>query len=134
MIDVLKDIDKSIEKADNEMASNDDMQKDIILEIGAPWNWIYQFVAHNSPQLKSYNFIEAEEIKKEEEASVSSNVDEKTEEDAFLGVVPKMDGVGSTISKEVVTEFLDYLKSRSTKENGLIFPQMFQETDCPPMM
>lgn len=135
---------------DNENANNID-QSIIMHELGAPWSWMYDFIEHNSPTIKSYSFIE---IVDDEEQSVPNVTPIETKVDKSVDVmsdlsrakslierdanefdvdVPIMPGIGQPIQQEVVNDFLNYLRYRAIDENGMIFPRHFKETLCPKM-
>lgn len=117
----------------NQTNDDDDLKKDdtkwkydIIRRIGAPWNWIYQFVDHCSPLAKSYNFYECEHKlynQEYDEYFDASNFDE-------LNVT----GAGTTISAEITDTFLNFAKIKALQNDGIISLKRIKEHEnCPPM-
>lgn len=135
---------------DNEKDKFD--QSIVMHELGAPWSWMFEFVEHNKPANKSYNFIEIGEIdeQKDEPHATPVGDDNREIDDTAAGVahannsferdnnqvdvdVPVMPGVGGPIQKRIASDFINYLRGRSIDENGMIFPRHFKEADCPKM-
>lgn len=101
----------------------DDFQKmhSIILrELGAPWYWIFDFVVHSSPERKSYNFIELApgQVDNENEA-----VNDDTEGED--------DDMNISGDNENAHKFIEYLKIHSIESNGMVYPHLFRNLDCP---
>lgn len=142
-------------------AANSDDEKDIqdqlnvMHELGAPWSWMFEFVEHNAPASKSYNFIEicgmetadvpyvspivldGPHNENAENAEIASDLpDTESIERKSSQVdanVPIMPGIGKSTSEAIAHEFLNYVRYRSIDENGMIFPRHFKEADCPKM-
>jgi hypothetical protein len=55
------------------------------------------------------------------------------EEEKLACTVQPMPGIGKAISDGTVARFLAYLTTRACEQNGLICPENFDETECPPM-
>lgn len=119
------------ENTKNDKDTTDDLNiklhEKLIFEIGAPWNWIYRFVSHNSSHIKSYNFCEC----------IVQNASSKDETIAALNepfecFVTQMPGIGSSISSETVQNFLNFIESQ-INDDGLMFPKHFNDTNCPPI-
>lgn len=135
LIEALQQSEKTMDDVDGEIEIDEQMQMIAIREIGAPFNWIHQFLVHNSSQFMSYNFIEAasesdHELHNHDTDAVASGSQSNT----FAGTIPQMPGVGPAIPPETMQKFLEYLKLRCYTTNGLVFPQYFSESDCPPMV
>lgn len=126
----LPKIDKSNENNEDD---DDDLKKnntkwkhEIIRRIGAPWNWIYQFVDHCSPLARSYNFYECQHKLYNEEYDEHFNVSNMTELD--------MSAAGPIISTEITDTFLNYAKVKALENDGIIsLKQIKQYEDCPQM-
>ncbi|XP_055295743.1 uncharacterized protein LOC129565193 [Sitodiplosis mosellana] len=111
---------------ENAMKSIDSNWKyEVIRRIGAPWNWIYQFVDHYLPNLRSYNFYECQHKLESMEPI------EKL--DALHLKAPNIPGIGSTIPVEVTNAFMNYLQAKAMENDGLISPKYFKEENCPCM-
>lgn len=118
----------------NEVNEDDDnLKKDdtkwkyeIIRRIGAPWNWIYQFVDHCSPRSRSYNFYECQHKLYNKEYDENFDVSNFDELD--------LSGAGPIISSEVVDTFLNYAKNQALENDGLIsLKQVKEHENCPSM-
>lgn len=48
--------------------------------------------------------------------------------------MPALPGIGKSVTKETMQNFLTYLKARSKYENGMILPRIFKESKCPNMV
>lgn len=126
----ITDIEKLTENSDDNDHGINDMEKDdtagkyeIIRRIGAPWNWIYQFVDHSSPSLRSYNFYECQHL-----------CYNKEYDEYFDGVELDISGVGPIISTEITDAFLNYAKSKAQENDGVISLKQIKEyKNCPPM-
>lgn len=126
----LPEIDKSNENNEDD---DDDLKKnntkwkhEIIRRIGAPWNWIYQFVDHCSPLAKSYNFYECQHKLYNKEYDEDFDVSTLTEVD--------ISAAGPIVSTEVTRTFLNYAKNKAMENDGIIsLKQIKQYEDCPPM-
>lgn len=101
------------------------LQYEIIREIGAPWNWINQFISLRFPHLKSYNFRECHHL--------DSNDSQLIETESFTCKIPEFKGIGKTVEPEIIEKFLDYMKMRSIDTNGLIHPNYFKDRNSPSM-
>lgn len=120
-------------------------------ELGPPWSWMFEFVEHNSPAIKSYNFTESDNggqqcvpyvtpvdvgIHEDDDmppdlARAEVLIERNTGQvDVDVSIMP---GIGKPIQQEIVHDFLNYLRCRSIDENGMIFPRHFKEADCPKM-
>lgn len=112
---------QQIEGPDFEPQSNLDFHEKLIREIGAPWNWIYQFVKHSSSHIKSYNFCEC-----------SSDVDSEDSVipiEPFSCVVPQIPGVGSSLASQTIESNLNELKAH-VDDDGLIDPKIIETIHC----
>lgn len=111
------------------------MHSIILRELGAPWSWMLDLVAHNCPAKGSYNFVECplapnENSRSSENAeAVNHSPAERKEDDMEVELERSADD-GSDLSRSV-EQFLEYLKMRSTETNGIIYPYYFDEHDCP---
>lgn len=111
----------------------DDLKKDntkwkheIIRRIGAPWNWIYQFVDHCSPLAKSYNFNECQHKLYNKEYDEHFDISKFTEVD--------VSAAGPILSTEITDTFLSYAKTKALENDGIIsLKQIRQYENCPPM-
>lgn len=99
---------------------------EIIRRIGAPWNWIYQFVEHCSPLSRSYNFYECQHKlynKEYDEHFDVSNCNDLN-----------ISGAGPIVSTKITEAFLRYAKTKAQGNDGVIsLKQIKQEQNCPPM-
>lgn len=126
-------------------------QSIVMHDLGAPWSWMLEFVEHNSPAIKSYNFVEIGDggdqfapyatpvdtgVHADDEVisdvSKVDNLIERNTNQVDVGV-PIMPGIGKPIQQGVVHDFQNYLRGRAIDENGMIFPRHFKEADCPKM-
>lgn len=98
---------------------------EIIRNIGAPWNWIYQFFDHGQPNLRSYNFYECQH------KFVTTKNDKSGENLNFSSL--NVPGIGLPIPDETTMSFLNFVKVKARENNGLISPKCFSENDCPKM-
>lgn len=98
---------------------------EIIRDIGAPWNWINQFVSFYSPHLKSYNFRECHHHE--------CSDDQIIEIEPFVCKIAKIKGINKVIDPERMQIFLAYMKNCSIEKYGLIYPKHFKHSNCPPM-
>lgn len=103
--------------------SNLEFHEKLIREIGAPWNWIYQFVKHSSSHTKSYNFCECSSDVNSENKIIPI---EKLEFSCF---VPKIPGVGSSFASQTIESNLNELKRRMN-DDGLINPKIIKTIHC----
>lgn len=68
-------------------------------------------------------------------SSVTSSLsDLPTLPPSYKCCMPALPGIGKSVSKETMQNFLTYLKARSKDENGMILPRIFKETKCPSMV
>lgn len=68
-------------------------------------------------------------------SSVTSSLSEfSTIPPSYKCCMPALPGIGKSVSKETMQNFLTYLKARSRDENGMILPRMFKEAKCPNMV
>lgn len=111
---------------ENQLDDNDSkwMYK-IIRKIGAPWNWIYQFVDQCRPNSQSYNFIECQ--CKRENMEFIPNVQ------SFNFKSASIPGIGTSVSPIVTDTFLNYVESKAMGNNGMIIPEYFKDEKCPSM-
>lgn len=119
--------DENDTKADD--LKNDDMKQKykIIRRIGAPWDWIYQFVDHCSPLLRSYNFYECQHKLYNKEYDEYFDVSKCDDLD--------VSGAGPTISTQITDAFLHYAKANAQENDGIIsLTQIKEHQDCPPML
>lgn len=98
---------------------------EIIRRIGAPWNWIYQFVDHYLPHSRSYNFHECQHKLFASESLENLELPNFTAFD--------MSGAGPAIPKEVTNEFLNFIKLMAHENDGMVSPKYFWEENCPRM-
>lgn len=117
----------------------------IVNELGPPWQWMYEFAIYNNRQRMSFNFIETEDEEIETNkfgATPHSKIpadafalfhDRNTSTDDEQKTEPVVGNSKTNDSKfaKNVNNFLDYLKRRSMDENGMIYPRMFEEPECP---
>lgn len=101
---------------------NLELHQKLIREIGAPWNWIHQFVDHNSSHSKSYNFCEC--ISSDSVQQISALTE------PFDTFIPKISGIGASIPDKNIQTFLNHLKTQ-VNDDGLIFPKYFKDSQCP---
>lgn len=95
----------------------------IIRRIGAPWNWIYQFVDHYLPFWRSYNFYECHHKLFASESLKNLEISNLPE----LDIV----GAGTVIPPEITDEFLDFIKIKARENDGMISPEFFTDEKCP---
>ncbi|XP_031624239.1 ropporin-1-like [Contarinia nasturtii] len=109
----------------DDIESNDSQWKcEIIRKIGAPWNWIYQFVNHYRPNSQSYNFYECQH-------TLENRFRENLTPPIWKSSC--MPGIGSTVALDVRDAFLSYVNSKAIENNGMINPTNFKDEQCPPM-
>lgn len=126
--EIIQALSKLKPEIDTENMKNDDAKRkyEIIRRIGAPWNWIYQFVDHCSPLLRSYNFYECQHKLNNEEHDEDFDVSVCTDLD--------MSGAGPIISTEISDAFLNYAKANAQENDGVIsLRQLKDHSNCPPM-
>lgn len=115
------------DNSDSEMVESNDAKwkYEIIRRIGAPWNWIYQFVDHYTPGSKSYNFYECEH--KLHSIEHLENMEPLTFTDLTIPAI------GSPISTEITREFIEFAESKAIENDGLVSPTFFTDEKCPRM-
>lgn len=52
----------------------------------------------------------------------------------FICTILPMRGIGRSLSKQTIQNFLSFLKVRSREEKGMVYPRFFKETKCPNMV
>lgn len=112
---------QQIEGPDFEHLSNLAFHEKLIREIGAPWNWVYQFVKHSSSHTKSYNFCEC-----------SSDVDSESviiPIEPFSCFVPQISGVGLPLASQTIESNLNEFKAHMD-DDGLINPKIIKTIHC----
>lgn len=68
-------------------------------------------------------------------SSVTSSLSElATAPPSYKCCMPALPGIGKSVSKEAMQNFLTFLKARSKDENGMILPRIFKELKCPNMV
>lgn len=97
---------------------------EIIRRIGAPWNWIYQFVDHHAPGTKSYNFYECEH-----KLESIGHLEEMDEPLPFTHL--NLTWTKSAIPAEVTNEFLNFANAKAIENDGLFSPNLFTDEKCP---
>lgn len=130
MIQVLSEITSNSEHNENSDQNAvkviDSMWKyEIIRRIGAPWNWIYQFVDHFLPNLRSYNFYECQH--KVENAEIAEKLN------AMNLKLPEIPMIGPKIPVEVTNAFINHVEKIAIENDGLVSPKYFTEENCPRM-
>lgn len=133
IIQALSEIPEIDKFNENNNENDDDLKKDdtkwkyeIIRRIGAPWNWIYQFVDHCSPLSRSYNFYECQH------KLYNKEYDENFDVSNFIEL--DMSGAGPFILTEVTDTFLNYAKTKALENDGIIsLKQIREHENCPPM-
>lgn len=127
IIQVLSEIatDSEINTEINDQNTDSKWKYEVIRRIGAPWSWIYQFVDHCLPNLRSYNFVECQH-KLENVKSV-----ENLKSLNFM--VSNIPGVGPITPVDVTNTFINYVQAKATEDNGMISPKYFKEENCPRM-
>lgn len=98
---------------------------DIIRKIGAPWNWIYQFVDHYQPSMRSYNFFECQH-----EREVMEPLTNLENLNFTASGIP---GVGPIIAVDVMDAFINFVQSKAMKNDGIVSPAYFKDENCPRM-
>lgn len=111
--------DQQIEGPHLENVPDLEFHEKLIREIGAPWNWVYQFVKHSSSHTMSYNFCEC-----------SSNVavdaiDVTIPIEPFSCFVPQIPGVGSALTLQTIESNLNELKAQMD-DDGFIKPKIIK--------
>lgn len=126
MIQALTDIQIDAQNDDKVVKEIDAKWKyEIIRRIGAPWNWIYQFVDHYLPHSRSYNFHECQHKLFATESLANLKLPNFTAID--------MSGAGPAIPTEVANEFLSFIKLNAHENDGMMSPKYFWEENCPRM-
>lgn len=132
IIEALTEIQSS-QSEKNSLANNEDKmgnvdlkwKYEIIRRIGAPWSWIYQFVDHCSPYLRSYNFYECQHQLYTTESL--ENLKAPSLPAAHIS------GIGPTIPSAVINEFVKFLNGKALENDGMISPNVFRDGTCPRM-
>lgn len=128
LIQLLSEVDSNVNIDEETQTENIDTKwkYEIIRRIGAPWNWIYQFVNHYQPCSFSYNFYECQHKLEKNELL------ESTEMPAIE--TKRIAGVNSTpIPIDVRNTFMDYIQLKATENDGMVFSKMFEDQNCPPL-
>lgn len=106
-----------IEGPDFEHLTNLEFHEKLIREIGAPWNWVYQFVKHSSSHIKSYNFCECSSDEDSKDVTIPI--------ESFCCFVPQIPGVGSSLTSQTIESNLNELKAHMD-DDGLINPKIIK--------
>lgn len=133
IIQTLSELPKTDTSNEQNEDDGDDLKKDntkckyeCIRRIGAPWNWVYQFVDHYSPLAKSYNFHECQHDLYNKEHDEYFDVSQLSALD--------VSAAGPIISTEIVDTFLSHAKMNALENDGIIsLKQIKQHENCPPM-
>lgn len=118
---------------ENQMESTESNWKyEIIRQIGAPWNWIYEFVSQCQPKSHSYNFHEC----KHELENTELLIDMNTLTSFETANIPSGIRLSSSspISSHIIEAFLNYAKVKAMENDGLIYySKDFKAENCPSM-
>lgn len=120
-----------IENKEMESENDDDVQHFVLLK-----NTFKQaekdLVNFESPShMKQYVFKHLRNYAINKPAN-SDNHSDKTLEKVTFSIRP-MAGVGKPVPHDVMHCFIDYFRHRSINENGVVYPRLFSEPDCPQM-
>ena len=64
----------------------------------------------------------------------ASSVKQTDSKHVFTCTIPKISGIGPSLPKIKIEQFLSFLQMRSFQQNGLIYPRNFAEDECPKMI
>lgn len=90
---------------------------------------------HNTDSHRRTSDVSSRIIDFTEEATpIASSIDSPKPAPPFNCTILPIRGIGKSISKETMQNFLTYAKIRSRDENGMVFPRFFKEAKCPNMV
>lgn len=96
---------------------------ELMREIGAPWNWLNQFVSLYLPQSKSFNFRECHHTD-----AVDQHIIRIEPHECAIG---DCKGIGASVQPTKIESLLAYLHSNMA--DGLTDPTQFESSECPPL-